>query len=189
MLKKGQVRAAVKRDRFLGIEWASRRGRNEVLSKGLKRARFGSGQCERVTVGVEVSLYSPYDWPVGKGWTVCGTSSLFPHDRQYYVSWKGVVPTVGAGLKSIWDAAVVIFVDGYGDRSHNISMLSLLLPVVLLFAAAVNLVLAVWLFASHKHSHCYFFFVLSVWVGLDFTLRRRTFDWTLFLFGHKINYV
>ncbi|KAI3736142.1 hypothetical protein L6452_15676 [Arctium lappa] len=60
-----------------------------------------------------------------------------------YVAWKGVVPTVGAGLKSIWDAAVVFLVDGYGDRSHNFSMLSLLLPVVLLFAVVVNLVLAV----------------------------------------------
>ncbi|KAI3745645.1 hypothetical protein L6452_08047 [Arctium lappa] len=56
-----------------------------------------------------------------------------------YVAWKGVVPTVGAGLKSIWDAAVVFLVDGYGDRSHNFSMLSLLLPVVLLFAVVVNL--------------------------------------------------
>ncbi|KAI3771465.1 hypothetical protein L6452_02630 [Arctium lappa] len=92
---------AVKRDRFLCIEWASRRGRNEVLSKGLKRAHIGSGQD--------------------------------------YVARKGVVPTVGAGLKSIWDVAVVFFVNGYGDRSHNFSMLSLLLPVVLLFVAAVNL--------------------------------------------------
>ncbi|KAI3703144.1 hypothetical protein L6452_28900 [Arctium lappa] len=45
------------------------------------------------------------------------------------------------GLKSIWDAAVVFFVDGYGDRSHRFSMLSLLLPVDrgLIFVAAVNL--------------------------------------------------
>ncbi|KAI3685438.1 hypothetical protein L6452_34680 [Arctium lappa] len=117
------------------------RNRSNTNKDVVDLERGGSGSCVDRSNDSSLSANIEIDPVLGRSrnrsFEIEQTLNWNRKDSEDYVAQKGVVPTVGASLKSIWDVAVVFFVDGYGDRSHSFSMLSLLLPVVLLFA--VNL--------------------------------------------------